>query len=77
MILRRFAPAVFALPLLAPPLLAHEPGATAQLLAALLAVRILSLADEELKGKLKHYTQKLAEQSAEADAALQKEIESL
>lgn len=45
--------------------------------AALLAVRILSLADEELKGKLKHYAQKLAEQSAEADAALQKEIEAL
>lgn len=45
--------------------------------AALLAVRILALSDEELNQKLKHYAQKLAEQSAEADAALQKEIELL
>ena len=45
--------------------------------AALLAVRILALSDEALNQKLKQYAQKLAEQSAEADAALQKEIEQL
>lgn len=45
--------------------------------AALLAVRILALSDETLNQKLKQYAQKLAEQSADADAALQKEIEQL
>jgi 5-(carboxyamino)imidazole ribonucleotide mutase len=45
--------------------------------AALLAVRILALSDEALQQKLKQYVQKLAEQSAEADAALQKELEQL
>ena len=45
--------------------------------AALLAIRILALSDEALNQKLKLYVQKLAEQSAEADAAVQKEIEQL
>ena len=45
--------------------------------AALLAVRILALSDETLNQKLKQYATKLAEQSAEADAAIQKEIEQL
>jgi len=45
--------------------------------AALLAVRILALSDETLAAKLREYAQRLAEQSAEADAALQKEIEKL
>jgi 5-(carboxyamino)imidazole ribonucleotide mutase len=45
--------------------------------AALLAVRILALSDEVLRVKLKEYAQKLIEQSAEADAALQIEIEQL
>lgn len=45
--------------------------------AALLAVRILALSDEALNLKQKQYAQKLAEQSAEADAAMQKEIEQL
>ena len=45
--------------------------------AALLAVRILALSDETLNLKQKQYAQKLAEQSAEADAAIQKEIEQL
>ena len=45
--------------------------------AALLAIRILALSDKALNQKLKLYVQKLAEQSAEADAAVQKEIEQL
>ncbi len=45
--------------------------------AALLAVRILALTDEELSGKLKQYAVKLAELSVEADIAVQKEIEQL
>ena len=45
--------------------------------AALLAIRILALSEETLNQKLKLYVQKLAEQSAEADAAVQKEIEQL
>ncbi|MDD4311592.1 MAG: 5-(carboxyamino)imidazole ribonucleotide mutase [Eubacteriales bacterium] len=45
--------------------------------AALLAVRMLALSDEELNQKLKLYVQKLAEQSAEADEAMQKEMEQL
>ena len=45
--------------------------------AALLAIRILALSEEALNQKLKLYVQKLAEQSAEADAAVQKEIEQL
>ena len=45
--------------------------------AALLAVRILALSDETLAVKLKKYAQNLAEQSAEADAEIQKEIEQL
>ncbi len=45
--------------------------------AALLAVRILALSDEALNQKLKQSVRKLAEQSAEADEALQKEIESI
>jgi len=45
--------------------------------AALLAVRILALSDEELGQKLKLYVQKLAEQSAEADEAMQKELKKL
>ena len=45
--------------------------------AALLAVRILALSDEALNQKLKEYARKLAEKSAEADAALQKEIATL
>lgn len=45
--------------------------------AALLAVRILALSDEALNLKQKQYAQKLVEQSAEADAAMQKEIEQL
>ena len=43
--------------------------------AALLAVRMLALSDESLNAKLKEYAQKLAEQSIQADAQLQKEIE--
>ena len=45
--------------------------------AALLAIRILALSEETLNQKLKLYVQKLAEQSTEADAAVQKEIEQL
>ncbi|MBA4347654.1 MAG: 5-(carboxyamino)imidazole ribonucleotide mutase [Clostridiales bacterium] len=45
--------------------------------AALLAVRILALSDEALAVKLREYAQKLVEQSAEADAAMQKELEQL
>ena len=45
--------------------------------AALLAVRILALSDETLNEKLKQYSQKLTEQSIEADAEIQKEIEAL
>lgn len=45
--------------------------------AALLAVRILALSDEAVAAKLREYAQKLVEQSAEADAAIQKEIEQL
>ena len=45
--------------------------------AALLAVRILALSDEALNLKLKDYARTLAEKSAEADAALQKEIATL
>jgi len=45
--------------------------------AALLAVRILALSSEELGGKLKQYAAKLAELSAEADLAVQKEIDGL
>ena len=45
--------------------------------AALLAIRILALSDDALKEKLKEYAHSLAEQSAEADAALQKEIDAL
>lgn len=45
--------------------------------AALLAVRILALSDEALNEKLKQYAHSLAEQSAQADAELQKEIETL
>ena len=45
--------------------------------AALLAVRILALTDETLYEKLKQYTEKLMEQSIEADAQIQKEIEAL
>lgn len=45
--------------------------------AALLAIRILALSDDALKEKLKDYARSLAEQSAEADAQLQKEIETL
>ena len=42
--------------------------------AALLAVRILALEDGELAKKLKEYARTLAEKTAQADAALQKEI---
>ena len=45
--------------------------------AALLAVRILALADETLSEKLKQYAEKLTEQSIEADAEIQKEIDAL
>lgn len=45
--------------------------------AALLAVRILALSDEALNQKQKQYAEKLVEQSTEADAALQKEMELL
>lgn len=45
--------------------------------AALLAVRILALSDETVAAKLREYAQKLVEQSAEADAAIQKELEQL
>lgn len=45
--------------------------------AALLAVRILALSDETLNEKLKQYAHSLAEQSVQADAELQKEIETL
>ena len=43
--------------------------------AALLAVRILSLSDEEINQKLKQYAEKLSAQSIEADEAIQKEME--
>lgn len=45
--------------------------------AALLAIRILALGDERLTMKLGQYARALAEKTAEADAALQKEIENL
>lgn len=45
--------------------------------AALLAVRILALSDEALSQKLKQYAEKLAEQSLEADAGIQRELEQL
>lgn len=45
--------------------------------AALLAIRILALSDEALSEKLDRYMRALAAKIAEADAALQKEIESL
>ena len=45
--------------------------------AALLAVRILALSDEAVAAKLREYAQKLVEQSAEADAAIQSEIDQL
>ncbi len=43
--------------------------------AALLAVRILALEDETLARQLEKYARTLAEKTAEADAALQKELE--
>ncbi len=45
--------------------------------AALLAVRILALEDQALAQKLSRYARTLAEKTAEADAALQKEMEEL
>ncbi len=45
--------------------------------AALLAIRILALEDRELAKKLSEYARALAEKTAEADAALQKEIENV
>ncbi|MPN40608.1 N5-carboxyaminoimidazole ribonucleotide mutase [bioreactor metagenome] len=45
--------------------------------AALLAVRILALGDDTLAEQLKKHARALAEKTAEADAALQKEIEAL
>lgn len=45
--------------------------------AALLAVRMLALSDDTLAQKLVNYARTLSEKSAEADRALQKEIESL
>lgn len=45
--------------------------------AALLAVRILALEDGDLAQKLVNYARTLAEKTAEADAALQKEMEDL
>ena len=45
--------------------------------AALLAIRILALSDEALSDQLDRYMRALAAKTAEADAALQKEIESL
>jgi len=43
--------------------------------AALLAVRILALADDDLAQKLDSYAQALAKKTIEADESLQKEIE--
>ena len=45
--------------------------------AALLAIRMFALSDEALSGQLDRYMRALAAKTAEADAALQKEIESL
>ena len=45
--------------------------------AALLAIRILALSDEALSQQLNQYMRALAAKTAEADAALQKEIEAL
>lgn len=45
--------------------------------AALLAIRILALGDESLAEQLKNHALTLAAKTAEADAALQKEIEAL
>ena len=45
--------------------------------AALLAIRILALSDEALAQQLHQYMRALAAKTAEADAALQKEIEAL
>jgi 5-(carboxyamino)imidazole ribonucleotide mutase len=45
--------------------------------AALLAIRILALGEPELSQKLGKYARALAEKTAEADAALQKEIAGL
>ena len=45
--------------------------------AALLAIRILALSDEALSEQLNQYMRALAAKTAEADAALQKEIEAL
>ena len=45
--------------------------------AALLAVRILALSDEALSEQLNQYMRALAAKTAEADAALQKEIDAL
>lgn len=45
--------------------------------AALLAIRILALEHETLAEKLDQYARSLAAKTAEADAALQKEIETL
>ena len=45
--------------------------------AALLAVRMLALEDHSLREKLNRYARSLAEKTAEADAALQKEMEAL
>ena len=45
--------------------------------AALLAIRILALGDDNLANQLKNHARALAAKTAEADAALQKEIEAL
>lgn len=45
--------------------------------AALLAIRMFALSDEALSDQLDRYMRALAAKTAEADAALQKEIESL
>lgn len=45
--------------------------------AALLAIRMLALSDDMLADKLDQYARALAVKTAEADAALQKEIETL
>ena len=45
--------------------------------AALLAIRILALSDEALSEQLNQYMRALAAKTAEADAALQKEIEAI
>lgn len=45
--------------------------------AALLAIRMLALSDDALADKLDQYARALAVKTAEADAALQKEIETL